>query len=121
MERIEIDWEIHKLIEAERRGFDEPPYIALRRLLKLPPTAPSVAAHENKGGIPWSEDGVSVPHGSAARMQYLRRSQSYEGQFLNGRLVVNGQSFDTLQPLQARSRLRKTEQKPTSMGGSIGR
>ena len=27
MEKIEIDWDIRKLIEAERSGFDEPPYI----------------------------------------------------------------------------------------------
>jgi hypothetical protein len=97
MEKLEIDWDIHKLIEAERRGFDEPPYVALRRLLKLPPPAPITTAKETIGaGIPWSEEGVMVPHGSAARMEYLRGSQVYEGQFLNGRLVVNGQSFDTL-------------------------
>lgn len=97
MQKIEIDWDIYKAIETERRGFDEPPYIALRRLLKLPPPAPASTAIEPiNSGIPWSEDGVTVPHGSAARMEYLRGSQVYEGQFLNGRLVVNGQSFDTL-------------------------
>lgn len=98
MEKIEIDWDIHKAIETERRGFDEAPYLALRRLLKLPapavvdnaPTSPLAA------GFPWSEDGVTVPHGSLARMEYLRGTQVYEGQFLNGRLIVEGQSFETL-------------------------
>ena len=33
---IEIDFDIHKLIELERRSFTEKPFIALRRLLKLP-------------------------------------------------------------------------------------
>jgi len=97
MERIEIDWDIHKLIEAERWGFDEPPYVALRRLLKLPAVAPQPPRLEPLGAsIPWAEDGVTVPHGSAARMEYDRGRQVYEGQFLNGRLVVNGQSFKTL-------------------------
>lgn len=96
MEMLEIDWDIHQLIEAERRGFDEPPYIALRRLLKLPPPSSTTRLHDTEQGMSWTEDGVSVPHGSAARMEYLRGSQVYEGRFLNGRLVVNGQSFDTL-------------------------
>ena len=39
MQRIEIDWDIHQAIEAERRGFGEEPYLALRRLLNLPPPA----------------------------------------------------------------------------------
>ena len=86
MEKIEIDWDIHQLIERERRGFDEPPFTALRRLLKLPepiasaPSQPKPDAHGS--GTPWTEDGVSVPHGSAARMEYDRGRQVYEGQFL---------------------------------------
>ena len=39
---------------------------------------------------------MTVPHGSLARMEYLRGQQVYEGQFLNGRLVVEGRAFDTL-------------------------
>jgi hypothetical protein len=98
VEKIEIDWDIHKMIEAERRGFEEFPYLALRRLLKLPPPDPFTpqAIEVASGNLPWTEEGVVVPHGSDARMKYLRGSQIYEGRFLNGRLVVNGQSFDTL-------------------------
>ena len=33
MRTIEIDYDIHRLIQLERRSFDEPEYIALRRLL----------------------------------------------------------------------------------------
>ena len=49
-------------------------------------------------GVPWTKDGVTVPHGTPARMEYGRGSwsQVYKGQFLNGRLVVNDQSFETL-------------------------
>jgi hypothetical protein len=37
LQKIDVDWDIHKMIESERSSFDEPPYVALRRLLKLPP------------------------------------------------------------------------------------
>lgn len=98
LQKIDIDWDIHKLIEAERGSFEEAPYLALRRLLKLPPpnAAASLEKRGEDAGIPWTEDGVSVPHGSLARMEYLRRSQVYEGQFLNGKLVVNGIAYQSL-------------------------
>ena len=98
LHKIEIDWDIHKLIEQERRGFDESPYLALRRLLKLPDAATpkNEIGSEDETGIPWMEDNVVVPHGSLARMEYDRGNQVYEGKFLNGKLVVNGEEFDTL-------------------------
>ena len=92
---IEIDFDIHKMIEAERRGFSEQPYMALRRLLKLPDVDIAVATVSSTG-VPWQEDRVVIPHGSLARMEYARGSQVYEGQFLNGALVVNGQRFKSL-------------------------
>ena len=95
LQGIEVDWDIYKMIQTERRSFDEPDYVALRRLLKLPaPKASPEPATEP--GLPWVEDGVEVPHGSLARMEYLRGSQVYEGRFLNGKIVVNGKSFDSL-------------------------
>ena len=93
LQSIEIDFDIHRLIEAERRGFDEPPYVALRRLLSLPETKRAVAP---EGGVAWVEDGVTVPHGSEARMRYQRGRQEFLGRFSNGSLVVEGQRFDTL-------------------------
>lgn len=98
LQKIDIDWDIHKLIEAERRSFDEAPYLALRRLLNLPapPVTEPAEVRKISDGIPWSDEGVIVPHGSLARMEYLRGTQVYEGQFLNGKLVVNGQSFLSL-------------------------
>ncbi len=98
LQKMDIDWDIHKMIESERRSFDEPPYIALRRLLKLPALddLPLTEKPEYGHGLPWVEEGVEVPHGSMARMEYLRGSQVYEGRFLNGKLVVNGTSYDTL-------------------------
>ncbi|MFC2254762.1 hypothetical protein ACETRX_34470 [Labrys portucalensis] len=116
MKTIDIDWDIHKLIEVERRGFDEPPYVALRRLLKLPAPELKPEIAPVTAGTPWTEDGVVIPHGSKAKMEYLRGAQIYEGEFLNGALVVGGQSFDTLSA--AASGLAVTKDgKKTSLNG----
>ena len=97
LQKIEIDLDIHKLIEAERKSFDEAPYLALRRLLKLPTKKTLTDGVEILGeGRPFVEDGVAVPHGSMALMEYQRGRQIFEGRFLNGKLVVNGQSFSAL-------------------------
>lgn len=114
---IEIDFEVYKLIEAERRSFSEAPIAALRRLLKLP-EGQSVAGHQKieVSGRPWSDDGVVVPHGSLARMEYGRGSQLYEGMFLDGALVVNGARFYSLS--EAASALAKTRDgRSTSLNG----
>jgi len=44
----------------------------------------------------WQSEGVSVPHGSEARMSYMAGRQTFVGCFLNGKLVVNGRHFTTL-------------------------
>jgi hypothetical protein len=95
---IEIDFEIHRAIENERRGFDEPPRVALRRLLKLPEEAPAQREEPDLSalGRPWREGSVEIPHGSEARMAYQRGSQVFEGRFLDGKLLVQGREFHTL-------------------------
>ena len=109
LRQIEIDFDIHQMIELERRGFDEPPYVALRRLLKLSGIGgeqaqvkakepPQISAKAEENGKPFYADGVLVPHGSLARMKYARGTQVYEGQFLDGKLVVNGISYSALSP-----------------------
>lgn len=117
LQKIDIDWDIHKLIETERRSFEEPPYVALRRLLKLPP--PFVVASntdDEEKGLPWIEDGVEVPHGSAAKMEYLRGAQVYEGKFLNGKLVINGRAFDALSAAANALAVTKDGTKPSLNG-----
>lgn len=119
MRKIEIDFDIHQMIEMERRGFGEPEFMALRRLLKLPEKekpAPEVAVVEEVG-IPFVEDGVRVPHGSEARMHYLHGRQQYSGRFLNGMLVVNGKSFTSLSKAAGSVAVKKNGQKDPSLNG----
>jgi hypothetical protein len=116
--QIEIDFDIYKLIEMERRGFDEPPRSALRRLLKLPP-----AAKESSNGQPprptgraWEEDGVKLPHGTRVRMEYGRGKQIYEGTINDGKWVINGRTFES--PSGAASELAVTKKgKSTKLNG----
>ncbi len=88
---IEIDFDIHQMIELERKGFEEPEYLALRRLLKLPnsetSTEPSPSI-ETASGRPWSGKGVELPHGTELRMEY--NGQVFRGFIENGVWVVEG-------------------------------
>jgi hypothetical protein len=71
MRTIEIDYDIHRLIQLERRDFDEPEYVALRRLLKLaPPTDEARAASDRNRLRGWSKGGLTLPHGTELRMEY---------------------------------------------------
>lgn len=117
LQSIEIDFDIYKMIEAERRGFDEPQYVALRRLLGLPERVIEKPEDDiSRGGLPFVEDGVSILHGSDARMRYLRGTQLYEGKFLDGMLVVEGSKYPTLSA--AASDLARTKDgKKTNLNG----
>src|ERR1700730_18139749 len=85
---IDIDFEVHKLIEGERKGFDDLPLAALRRLLGL-----SSRTVEPSAGRPWIGDGVTLPHGTPVKMRYNRRT--YEGQIVDGQWIVEGQVYTT--------------------------
>lgn len=69
MRMIEVDFDVHRLIEMERRGFDESENTALRRLLKLGPAAESQRA-EVKPLRGWTKGGLTLPHGTELRMEY---------------------------------------------------
>src|SRR6266542_1239824 len=99
---IEVDFDIHKLIEVERRNFDESPNSVLRRLLNLTDVAPpaveprpeSIAlstSHFDRRA--WTDEGVTLPHRTLIRMAYSGRT--YEGQIIDGKWVVGGKAFDS--------------------------
>ena len=93
LKTIEIDFEIYKRIEAERRSFSEPPYIALRRLLNLPEAQSRASPTNVDVGRSWFAEGVTLPHGTSVRMSYNGRR--HEGEIVDGKWVIEGRSFDS--------------------------
>jgi hypothetical protein len=81
LQPIDVDFEVYKAIQSERRGFDDSPNAALRRLLGLDaqPTRSLnqvVLSHleeacgpEQLGGG-WASNGVQLPNGTRLRMTY---------------------------------------------------
>lgn len=95
MRTIEIDFDIHKLIEAERKSFSEPPNTALRRLLKLGPpkdresevSSPRV----NGANGAWTGKGVMLPAGTELRMEY--RGRQHRGVIQDSAWQIEGKRF----------------------------
>ena len=91
---IEIDFDIHKLIEGERKSFAEAPNDALRRLLHLPARAPAKSLKKaDDQRRSWSGEGVTLPHGTTLKMRYNGRQ--HEGEIVDGQWVVDGKIFDS--------------------------
>src|SRR5579872_1900831 len=92
---IEIDFDVHKLIEGERQSFTETPNAVLRRLLKLPARESARPGTETNGdvGRPWAGEGSILPHGTMLRMRYNHRQ--HEGEIVDGKWVVDGKTFDS--------------------------
>jgi len=105
MRTIEIDFDVHQMIELERRGFEEKENDALRRLLKLELKATTSDPAPNdklsqpqgvKNNEPleandrrsWSGKGVELPHGTELRMEY--NGQIHRGAIGDGYWVVDG-------------------------------
>lgn len=87
MRPIEIDFEVHKAIEGERRSFDEAPNDVLRRLIGIKTsirTSPPIVA----SGKAWSGKGVVLPHGTELKMDY--NGIEYGGKIDDGRWACGG-------------------------------
>ncbi len=83
---VEIDFDVHKRIEAERRSFTETPNAVLRRLLLIDSAPPAPG-----NGRGWSGRGVNLPHGAEIRMEYNGRV--YNGVIQDGQWVVEGRKY----------------------------
>jgi Restriction Enzyme Adenine Methylase Associated len=90
---IEIDLDVHKLIEAERETFAEPPNNVLRRLLKIDTgaSAPRQVPHETAGA--WTGKRVTLPAGTLVRMEY--RGQTHRGEIRDSSWLVDGRRFES--------------------------
>ncbi|WP_353642927.1 hypothetical protein [Mesorhizobium sp. WSM2239] len=95
MRTIEIDIDVHKLIETSRTSFAETPNAVLRRLLHLgAPTQPRAGSNGAKrDGGAWTGKGVSLPAGTELRMEY--RGREHRGVIENSAWVVEGQRFNS--------------------------
>lgn len=90
---IEIDFDVHQAIEAERRGFDEPPNSAVRRLLKLgspiDSSPPKGRASANVDS--WTKSEVTLPEGTELQVKYAEVEA--RGRVIGGKLNFDGKGF----------------------------
>jgi hypothetical protein len=115
---IEIDFDVHKLIEANRNNFSESANVVLRRLLRLKalpePKAFIGNAMDSALGKPWVRGGLSLPHGTKLRMHYNKKWS--DGVVLNGQLIVNGKAFKAPSPAASEVAITKRGEK-TNLDG----
>ena len=101
MRTIEIDFDVHKLIETKRTSFSETPNMVLRRLLEIEKHGESTQIDKPPlpSGRPWSGKGVTLPHGTEVRMEY--NGQLHNGRIMDGQWVVEGKK--SISPSRAAS------------------
>lgn len=93
MRTIEIDFEIHKRIEAERRSFSETDNTILRRLIGIRDAIGATPANGNAAARGWLGDSVKLPHGTELRMKYNGRLHT--GKIDNGDWFVEGVRYNS--------------------------
>ena len=86
MRDVQIDLDVHKRIEAARLTFEESDNDVLRRLLEI--DSKRIA---DDGGPPWAGKGVTLPHGTEAKMEYNGRQHT--ARINNGAWNADGKSF----------------------------
>lgn len=87
--QVDIDLDVHKRIELEKRSFSESDNQALRRLLGIDVDEP----HSTSVGRAWSGKGVSLAHGTKIQMEYNGRQ--HQGRIEDGNWVVEGQKYNS--------------------------
>jgi len=91
MRTIEIDFDVHKIIEAERQDFSETPNDVLRRLLGGHPEQSTMKSTDPTNNRPWSGKGVTLPHGTELRMEHSGRRHYAEIE--NGQWLAEGKYY----------------------------
>ena len=91
---ISIDFDVFKVIQTNRRGFEETENEVLRRLLDLSPT-PQVSSGRNSQN--WERNGAILPHRTKIFLDHQGVRAS--GEIRNGIWVVEGKKYST--PSQA--------------------
>lgn len=101
MKTIQIDFDVHKAIEAQRTGFDDEPNDVLRRLFKLKPRdkRPNLDINPDElsqsietmldGG--WISKNVDLSAGTKVRMEY--DGVTHMGEIVDGKWHVEGEDF----------------------------
>ena len=120
---IDIDFEVHKCIETERKGFDETPNDVLRRLLKLGEGAPPRPAGNGKAvpsaGRPWSGKGVTLP--TEPRSEWNTTASAIPAKLITASGWWREPNSTVLPPPLAELPARAPARHRASMAGSIGR
>ena len=124
MRTIEVDWQVWQVIEAERRGFDEPRNVALRRLLgiappELRPEGASDSPEVRQIGVSstsWNWKGVTLAEGTELRVAYSEVRA--DGHVARGQLIFDGEGFKTpSQAVMAVVARRRRTSSPLSING----
>ena len=110
---IEIDFDIHKMIEMARRGFMESPNDVLRRLLEIGEPSPE-HSETSSNGRSWTGKGVILPHGTELRMKY--RGRQYSGVIDDGQWLVEGERFTSPSDAAMGVAVTKDGQRPSLNG-----
>lgn len=90
---IEIDFQVHKRIELERRNFDETPNAVIRRLLNINDDQSAVSRDLPNRESAWAGKGVTLPGGTELRMEYNGRVHA--GVIRNGKWQVEGAEYNS--------------------------
>lgn len=115
---IEIDFEVHRRIEAERRNFSESPNAALRRLLGID-SATTTRSAASVMGRAWAGKGVTLPHGTKLRMEY--NGQVHCGTIQNGEWNVEGFLYKSPSAAAGGTARTKSGKKPALTDGFTGK
>jgi len=95
MNTIEIDFDVYKALTLRRAAEDVTYNDVLREMLGLSPnkSRTSSSASEPHGQGDWITKGVRFQGGTEFRASY--KGENYYGKVESGKLVVNGQRFDS--------------------------